>query len=510
MVYNPYHSSITSGIFSTQSIKQTDLLVGGFGAEYGGRNSSVMYITTKDGNMNKLSGEIEPSTFHSKLFLEFPVGKKSSMMVAGRYYYNLPSVFLFNNNTYFYDYNLSYTLRLNTKNRISFKYFESRDFTGYNLNTLYKYLGNSLNSTIYDNFNLNQKNNWSNRVASGIHKLILAPRMYLRTQLSFSMHKSDNFSGIDIALESDEKNPRSTTYQWTSSSFLKSHIYDMGAKSVLHLKVSNSNDLKLGAEYNTYYFNNQVILNSVDNGSFSRYPNLMAFFAENKIGFDFFTLRPGVRFSRYNYGNWNIEPRINLSVNINTNTRIKAAYGQYLQYIISMNASSVQMLQTVDYYYPLTESPPNKTIHYILGLEQNITPQLLLSADAYYKTIESTYTFDLNQDLLNAYNFSDRLLQGSGEAYGVEFHLHGKHKKVSGWISYALAWANRKFPESDLLNGEVFPFDYNRRHTLKAILNYQITRNFAFNSSFLFLSGIHRSIETTTQTIFYTIRMTMK
>ncbi|HJX71938.1 MAG TPA: TonB-dependent receptor, partial [Bacteroidales bacterium] len=112
MIYNPYHSSITSGIFNTMTIKNVDLLLGGFGAEYGGRNSSVMYITTIDGNPNELHGEIEPSTFYSRLFLEFPAGKNASMMIAGRYLYDIATNFIFKSQNYFYDYNLSYTNRI--------------------------------------------------------------------------------------------------------------------------------------------------------------------------------------------------------------------------------------------------------------------------------------------------------------------------------------------------------------------------------------------------------------
>ena len=154
MIYNPYHSSITTGIFNTQIIKSTELLAGGFGAEYGGRNSSVMYISTKDGNSSELHGEIEPSTFHSKVFLEFPVGERGSAMVSGRYFYDIFTEFILQNRSYFYDFNLSYTFRINPRNRISFKYFQSRDRLGMSFNTFYKYFGNTFDFDIYDDFQL--------------------------------------------------------------------------------------------------------------------------------------------------------------------------------------------------------------------------------------------------------------------------------------------------------------------------------------------------------------------
>ncbi len=502
MIYNPYHSSVTSGIFNTQTIKKVDLLLGGFSAEYGGRNSSVMYITTKEGNKNKLHGEIEPSTFYSKLFLEFPAGKDASMIIAGRYYYDIPTNFLLNNSTYFYDYNISYSKRLDKRNTISLKYFESKDRTGYNFSTLYKYIGNSFNTDIYDDFTLEQENNWNNRALTAIHKLILSPGIYMRNQVYYSMHQSDNLSGLDITFDYDDEETGTSTISWNSSNTLSCKIRDMSAKSSLNIKTIPYNEIKIGGEYNSYYFMNHMTLNETDYGSFTRSPSLLALYAEDKITAGPIVFRPGIRFSSYRGEQWNYEPRASLKVNIFPGFRLKFAWGQYLQYILSMNTSEIQMLQLVDYYYPLKDQLPSKSTHYIAGIEKRISPQLLLTIDGYYKDISQTYTFDLNQELSEAYSFTDNIESGRGNAYGAELYLHGRFKKVSGWVAYTLAWANRQFPDSEINNGESYPYDYNRRHTLKTVINYQITDNFEFNTSYIFMSGIYRSIETTTQSYY--------
>ncbi len=502
MIYNPYHSSVTSGIFNTQTIKKVDLLLGGFSAEYGGRNSSVMYITTKDGNRNKLHGEIEPSTFYSKLFLEFPSGKDASMIIAGRYYYDIPMNFLLNNSTYFYDYNLSYSKKLGKRNTINLKYFESKDRTGYNFNTLYKYIGNSFDTDIYDDFTLKQQNNWNNRAFTAIHKLIVIPGIYMRNQVYYSMHQSDNLSGLDISFDYEDEENETSTISWNSSNTLSSKIQDWSAKSSLNIKLIPFNEIKIGAEYNSYFFMNHMTLNEIDYGRFTRTPSLLAVYAEDKITTGHFIFRPGIRLTQYLNGQWNYEPRISLKVNISPKLRLKFAWGEYLQYILSMNTNEIQMLQLVDYYYPLKSQTPSKSTHYIVGIEKRITPRLLLTIDGYYKDISQTYTFNLNQELSEVYNFTDNIESGKGNAYGAELYLHGRFKKVSGWISYTLAWANRQFPDSDINNGESYPYDYNRRHTLKTVINYQITNNFEFNTSYVFMSGIYRSIETTTQSYY--------
>jgi len=94
-IYNPYHFVPGDGLFKLYAIKDISLLVGGFGAEYGGRNSSILNITTKEGNNKKLHGEVEPTISQTSAVFDFPVSKKSTMMISGRINYNLPYRFLF-------------------------------------------------------------------------------------------------------------------------------------------------------------------------------------------------------------------------------------------------------------------------------------------------------------------------------------------------------------------------------------------------------------------------------
>src|SRR5690606_18971043 len=49
-IYNPFHSIGLFSVFDTELIRNADIYTGGFGAEYGGRISSVMDITMREGN----------------------------------------------------------------------------------------------------------------------------------------------------------------------------------------------------------------------------------------------------------------------------------------------------------------------------------------------------------------------------------------------------------------------------------------------------------------------------
>ena len=75
VVYNPFHSIGLYSIFETDIILNADIYTGGFGAEYGGRMSSVMDITTRDGNKLHHTGKIGLNTFGASLVLEGPLKK---------------------------------------------------------------------------------------------------------------------------------------------------------------------------------------------------------------------------------------------------------------------------------------------------------------------------------------------------------------------------------------------------------------------------------------------------
>jgi hypothetical protein len=75
VIYNPFHSIGLYSVFETDIIRNVEVYTGGFGAEYGGRISAIMDVTTKDGNKKRLAGKVSSNPFTSKLILEGPLKK---------------------------------------------------------------------------------------------------------------------------------------------------------------------------------------------------------------------------------------------------------------------------------------------------------------------------------------------------------------------------------------------------------------------------------------------------
>ena len=83
-VYNPEHAFGVFSTFNTDAIKQVDLSKGGFGAERGGRLSSMIDITNLDGNREEFEGKASISLLSAKTTLQMPLGKSGSLSGAIR------------------------------------------------------------------------------------------------------------------------------------------------------------------------------------------------------------------------------------------------------------------------------------------------------------------------------------------------------------------------------------------------------------------------------------------
>ena len=145
-IFNPTHLFGFFSVFNPDIIKNFDLYKGGIPARYGGRLSSVLDISMKDGNKRELvgSGGIGPMT--TRLTLEGPIKKnRSSFILGGRGTYSdwilrrLEDPELRNSSAGYYDLNGKINLNLSEKDRLDFSGYFSRDRFVLNGDTAYSY-----------------------------------------------------------------------------------------------------------------------------------------------------------------------------------------------------------------------------------------------------------------------------------------------------------------------------------------------------------------------------------
>ena len=72
-IYNPFHAFGVYSVFDPDIINSAEVCTGAFPAGYGNRLSSVVNLTTKQGNSSRLAGRAEANFLSGKLMLEGPI-----------------------------------------------------------------------------------------------------------------------------------------------------------------------------------------------------------------------------------------------------------------------------------------------------------------------------------------------------------------------------------------------------------------------------------------------------
>jgi outer membrane cobalamin receptor len=139
-VYNASHLFGFFSVFNSNSIKNVELVKGGFPARYGGRLSSVLDISMKEGNNKKLSGEGSVGIISSNLTLEGPIkNENTSFIISARRTYAdilarpFIAYFMSQNNQkgyagyFFYDINAKINHKISNKDHMYLSMYAGRD-----------------------------------------------------------------------------------------------------------------------------------------------------------------------------------------------------------------------------------------------------------------------------------------------------------------------------------------------------------------------------------------------
>ncbi len=141
VVYNTGHLFGFFSIFNSDAIKNTSLIKGGMPAQYGGRLSSVLDVSMKDGNSNEFVTEGGIGLIASRLSIQGPLVKdKASFIVSGRRTYvdQLVKPFVketsnfYGSGYYFYDLNAKANYRFSDRDRLYLSGYFGRDVFTFN------------------------------------------------------------------------------------------------------------------------------------------------------------------------------------------------------------------------------------------------------------------------------------------------------------------------------------------------------------------------------------------
>jgi len=504
VVYNAAHLFGFFSVFNSDAIRNVELVKGGMPARFGGRLSSVLDISMREGNMKKYHGEGGIGLISTRLTFDGPiVHDKLSFLISARRTYLDALLLPFSgegsplngNSYYFYDLNAKLKWNVGEKDQIFLSGYFGKDMFNFKSPT--------------SEFRVNIP--WGNAVGSLRWNRQIAPNLFMKNTFSFTDYEfqtnadDENFgfglySGIrDYTFKSD--------FDWNVH---PNHFIQFGAEYTFHRFTPSTARARfeeniiipdkvqyLFAHDGAIYLQDEMNLGAriklniggrltyyQHTGPFERYVK-----NENGVTTDTLVYRPFEKIADY----LRFEPRASIRYRVNETTSIKGAVTLNYQNMHLANLSTVSL--PTDVWLPSTSLiKPQQAFQVNAGFFKNfLNDKIETSIEVYYKHMNNLIEYRDNTsfaDLIND-NPDNALAFGEGRSFGAEFFVKKAVGKWTGWIGYTLAWTQRFNFDKNLVSydGAFFFPRYDRRHDLSITLSWDVSKKVNISGVFVYATG---------------------
>lgn len=495
-VYNASHLFGFFSVFNADAINKVELVKGGFPARYGGRLSSVIDISMKEGNMKEFKGEGGIGIIASRLTLEGPIKKdKSSFIVsARRTYLDLLARPIIKAQTdgdevagyYFYDLNAKVNYKLSDRDRLFVSTYlgDDRFYANYN----YEYEQDGHKNEENEEMGLD----WGNITSALRWNHIVNKKLFSNTTLTYSRYR---FNLYDKSESKETFEGNVVEHQFHTE--YRSGIRDFSLKTDFDYLPNPNHYIRMGASLTHHRFNPgafafndffdaDTLLGAEPTFALEHATYIEDDFKINKQ----LKLNAGLHFSGFAVDSEyyaSLQPRLALRYLILPDLSAKASFSTMTQYIHLLTNSGIGM--PTDLWVPATAKiRPQQSRQIALGIAKTYSGKYELSLEGYYKEIDNLIEYKEGASFLNLdKNWENKVTVGNGWSYGGEIFLQKKSGKTTGWIGYTLSWTDRQFDE--LNKGEKFPFKYDRRHDLSVVLTHTLNKRMELSGTWVYGTG---------------------
>ena len=509
-VYHVDHFFGFFSAFNAEAIKDIQVYKGAFPAQYGGRVSSVVDMTGKTGDPERMHYGAGVNLLSASGTFQTPIGSRANLLVTGRRSYTdvirtglYNSIFdVFNIGTgpqapegggpgggrgfggpgglfgstnqdaatpdfHFYDFNAKLTYLPGDRDVVAFSLYGGRDhldksqqrslaFTPRGQTGDRNFATTIGDLTDWGNRGLSGR--WGRQWASGLTSTVLAA--YSEYTSDYARNTRVTISDPQTADATLERNLRSTEDNFLTDFTLRAdnewrpsprHRLDFGAWFSA-----------TGAEYRHVRNDSITVLDR--NQSATR----VAAYAQdtwdvaNRVSLTLGGRASHDRATARSY----LEPRASARLAVTDRITLKAAAGRYHQFVnrvvnenVTEGSRDFWLLADGD-LVDVTASD-----HLVAGVSYE-TDGYLFDVELYRKETTGLSEFSLRYRR-NDFDPHNLFFAGSGLAQGAEFLAQKKFGAFTGWMSYTLAEARNTFPE--LNGGDPFPALHDQLHELKAV-----------------------------------------
>lgn len=464
-IYNPFHSIGFFSIFETELVKNVDIYTGGFDSKYGGRISSVMDISYRDGNKKDFGGKVSTSPFMAKLVLEGPIyTAKKTGDGAGSYVFSAKHSLL--------DYTAKSLYRnVNEGNGLPFNFTDlyGKITLASGQGSKFSFFGfnNNDNVAYTDIADLNFKQ------SGGGMNFVLVPSgspIFIKGHLNGSRYET-NFNEVGAK-------PRTSSIGG----------FDLGFDFTYFLKKESQVEYGINLNgFNTDFITYNEAASKIQIQNFTT--EIGSYINVKKVT-NRFVFQPGIRVQAYpSLGTISVEPRFGMKYNATEKFRLKFSGGRYTQNFTSASSDR----DVVNLFNGLLSAPTNVqetfitqngkeknpvnglqiSYHAILGTELDLSKNLTVNIEGYFKYFPQLSNINVNKLYDDVSEFSavddvykkDFLIE-SGKSYGVDLLVKYSKDRLFLWGVYSLGKSTR-------WDGfiEYFPV-FDRRHNLNIVGSY--------------------------------------
>jgi hypothetical protein len=502
-LYNVSHLYGFFSVFNTDALNQVELIKGGFPARYGGRLSSVLELTMKDGNMRKYRGNFNIGLISSNGTLEGPILKnKISFIVSARrtyldaLYTPLMRAATYNpyakQGYYFYDVNGKVNIRPNANHQILISAY-SGDDKFYNNTKPYRFLFDGI---VYENEKKDELG-WGNRLASVHWNHRINPKLYGSAIVNYTRYR---YRVYQMSRNSEYNDTGVVTNSYAQD--FRSEVKDAAAKYELDYSPNNRHAIKAGmnvilhkfspgaTSYNLNDPNAGQKLDSTIGSSAVRAVEDYVFIEDDMFLGHRWKLNAGLHYSQF----WvqgkmyhALQPRLSARYLLNRDWAIKMSYARMQQYIHLLTNNTVGL--PTDLWVPSTANlKPEYSHQASLGVAKTLVKKYLFTVEGYYKLMQGVLDYKNGATFYNTYEaWYNKVEAGLGRSYGLEVFLQRKVGKLTGWVAYTLSKTDRKFPTINF--GERFAFRYDSRHNISLVGVYELDKKHTISATWIYATG---------------------
>lgn len=501
-IYNPSHFFGFFSAFNPDIVKDVQLYKSTIPQKFGGRLSSVLEVTNREGNKKKFTGSAGIGLITSRLNIEGPIdSNKTSFILGARTTYSnwllklLPQDYK-QSRASFTDANLGISHQFNEKNNIYLSGYYSKDSFKLNSDTTYGYNNKNFgvkwkhdfNNKLYGVLSLGT-DHYSYNIKSDANPVNAYKLDFDINQINFKTDFVYNFSNNHIF----DFGISSINYKLRPGSFLPNGPESLVTPDIVEPEQALESAIYIGDKYD---IGNDLSISAGLRYSFFNYlgPQSLNTYAPN------LPVTEGNVTGVTTYGKNKLiktyhgpEIRASARYSFAPDFSVKASYNTLRQYI-HLLSNTTAIAPTDIWKLSDPNIRPQFGSQVSLGFYKNFKGQTIeTSIEGYYKNLNDFLDYKSGANLVLNNNIETDVISTNGKAYGIEFFVKKNTGKLNGWMSYAFSRTLLKMDDAQggllVNNGNYYAANFDKPHAFNFTGNYKFKHRYNLSINVTYSTG---------------------